>query len=505
MKRNAPRDADFVIVGAGSAGCIVAAQLAGAGASVILVEAGGTDRRPDVRLPLGIVSLYATANWRYPTAPDPSKNGIGGAFASGRIVGGSGSINAMVFVRGRPSDFDKWADLGATGWEFTSVLPHFKSIENWVGGPDEYRGAAGPVAVSWCGHHHPLDDAFIEAAVEAGHDRNPDPNGRTQLGVARSQVNQSRGLRCSSAKGFLRGLPGVSRPYLLTKTKATRILVSDGRAIGVECEGQTLRARQEVILCAGAIGSPALLLRSGIGPGLSVVDLPGVGENLQDHLVVTQHWKSKVPTINTIGPLRAVRAAGSLAIKGTGALTTTPFEAQLFTDEFQIAISPVRYELDPVRGRASLRRSDAFTVYTVLMHPETRGRVRLRGGSPELELTRLGRDHDIRRLQDGVEMTRELIETQPAMRGLAGEYLDEDGTTGAAWLAARENSIYHAVGTCRMGSDDNSVVDPQLRVHGVEGLRVIDASVMPTITSGNTNAATMMIAHRGADLLLRIS
>jgi len=196
---------------------------------------------------------------------------------------------------------------------------------------------------------------------------------------------------------------------------------------------------------------------------------------------------------------------GSLAIKGTGALTTTPFEAQLFTDEFQIAISPVRYELDPIRGRASLRRSDAFTVYTVLMHPETRGRVRLRGGSPELEFTRLGSDHDVHRLQEGFEMTRELIETQPAMRGLAGEYLDEDGTTGAAWLAARENSIYHAVGTCRMGSDDDSVVDPQLRVHGVEGLRVIDASVMPTITSGNTNAATMMIAHRGADLLLRIS
>jgi choline dehydrogenase-like flavoprotein len=337
MKRNAPREADFVVVGAGSAGSIVAAQLAGAGASVILVEAGGTDRRPDVRLPFGIVSLYATANWRYPTAPDPSKNSAGGAFASGRIVGGSGSINAMVFVRGRPSDYDEWADLGAVGWEFNSVLPHFKSIENWVGGPDEYRGAAGPVAVSWCGHHHPLDDAFIEAAVEAGHDRNPDPNGRTQLGVARSQVNQSRGLRCSSAKGFLRGLPEVSRPYLLTKTKATRILVTDGRATGVECEGQTLRARQEVILCAGAIGSPALLLRSGIGPGLSVVDLPGVGENLQDHLVVTQHWKSKVPTINTIGPLGAVRAVGSLAIKGTGALTTTPFEAQLFTDEFQIA------------------------------------------------------------------------------------------------------------------------------------------------------------------------
>jgi len=494
--------ADYIVVGGGSAGSVIATRLASAGAQVLLLEAGGTDRRPDVSLPVGMVSLYTTANWKYPTAPDPSKANKSGAFASGRILGGSGSINAMVYVRGRQSDYDGWAALGADHWSFADVLPHFKAIEKWAGGADEFRGDSGPISVGWCGHHHELDDAFIDAAVEAGFDLNPDQNGANQLGVARVQVNQQRGLRCSSAKGFLHRAPRHRRPIVMTRKPVSRIVFEGGRAVGVESQGQTFRAREEVILSAGAIASPAVLLRSGIGAAGATLDLPGVGQNFQDHLVVAQHWNSNVRTLNTMSPAGAAKAVASMVAYGTGALTTTPFEAQLFTADHQIAISPVRYHLDPVKGRASLQRSSAFTVYTVLLHPESRGEIRLHRDRPMVNYARLSNASDVAKLLEGAELARDLIEAQSPMRPLSGAYLDDNGLTGSEWLATAEDSINHAVGTCRMGSDELSVVDPLLRVHGVERLRIVDASVMPTLPSGNTNAPTMMIAHRAADLIL---
>jgi choline dehydrogenase len=494
--------ADYIVVGAGSAGSIIASRLAAAGASVTVVEAGGTDRRPDVALPLGIATLYLTANWKYPTAPEPGKDGKASAFASGRIIGGSGSINAMVYARGRQADYDGWAQAGATGWSYRDTLPHFRALESWVGGADEYRGGSGPIAVSWCGHHHEVDDAFIQAAVDAGHRLNPDPNGANQLGVARSQVNQRRGYRSSSGREFLRRLPSEQRPRVLTRTTATGVVVERGRAVGVHIGDRVIRARQEVVLCAGAIGSAALLMNSGMAAGGRVADLPGVGENFHDHLVVNQCWASKVPTINSMGPIRAAKALRDFFTRGEGPMTTTPFEAQIFTEDFQIAVTPMRYELDPVSGRAVVRRSDAFTAYTVLMHPEGRGRVRVRDGKPYIEFDRLGRPEDVRKLLEGAELTRELIESQPAMRGVTGASLTPIEDDARRWLSTAESSIYHAVGTCRMGTDDGSVVGPDLRVHGVDALRVADASVIPAITSGNTNAPTMMIALRAVELIL---
>ncbi|HJQ45635.1 MAG TPA: GMC family oxidoreductase N-terminal domain-containing protein [Amycolatopsis sp.] len=500
---NHDTEVDFIVVGAGSAGSLIAAKLASAGASVIVIEAGGTDRRPDVKVAPGIMTLYRTANWKYATSPDPTKNGVTTPFAAGRIVGGSGAINAMVYVRGRRDDYDGWARAGCKGWSYDDVLPAFKAIESWVGGPDEFRGGTGPISVDWCGHDHEIDGAFVDAAVAAGFVLNPDQNGESQLGVARSQVNQRRGLRSHSAKEYLRALPRNRRPALLAKTTVTSILLEGDRAVGVEAGGRVVRAREEVILSAGTIGSPALLLRSGIGPDGERHRLPGVGENFQDHLVVAQRWASKVPTLNTLGPVSAAKALGKFMASGKGPVATSPFEAQLFTDDFQIAVGPVQYKIDKNTGRSFMDRVDGFTVYSVLMHPQGRGRVTLKNGRPMIEFNRLGHPEDVSNLVEGSNLSRDLVESQDAMRTVAGAYdcpADRGGTT---WLAHSEESIGHPVGTCRMGIDDLAVVDPELRVHGLNGLRVVDASIMPRLTSGNTNAPTMMIAHRAADLVLQ--
>ncbi len=327
---------------------------------------------------------------RRPTGSTPPRRNRAGGWEGGRLRRranrrGGQRIHQCHGLRpgGRRADYDGWAQAGATGWSYPpEVLPHFKALENWVEGPDDYRGGCGPIAVSWCGHHHEIDDAFIQAAVDAGHRRNPDPNGGAdQLGVARSQVNQRRGYRSSSGREFLHGLPPRAAPTCPDphhRDAGDRRERARGR--GVRVGDRVIRARQEVVLCAGAIGSAALLMNSGIAAGGSVADLPGGGgENFHDHLVVTQRWVSKVPTINTMGPVRLAKAVRAFRARGEGPLTTTPFEAQLFTEDFQIAVTPASYELSPVSGRATLKRSDAFTAYTVVMHPEGRGRVRLRG------------------------------------------------------------------------------------------------------------------------------
>ena len=503
MTETASRSADFVVVGAGSAGSIVASRLASAGASVVVLEAGGTDRRPDVALAIGLASVYRRANWLYPCAADPSKDGCVDSVAAGRIVGGSGSINAMVYVRGRAEDYDRWADNGCPGWSFEEVLPHFREIEDWVDGPDEYRGRGGPISVTWCAHRHPIDDAFIDAAATAGYTRNPDHNGATQLGVSRAQVNQRRGLRSSSAREYLHRSGRSDSLSVRRRSQAVEITFAGSRATGVRCaDGNWYRAQQEVVLCAGAIGTPALLLRSGVGPSGSVARVPGVGQNLQDHRVVTEAWRSKVPTINSLGPGDFVRAVADLIARGRGAFTGVPFEAELFTDDFQIAISPMHYTIDKISGRTTLERTDGFSVSTVVLHPNGRGRVGVVGGRPLVEFERLADPDDVTTLARGVSLSRALIRDSASMRGVADGLIGDDKRpVDTAFLASEEISIAHAAGTCRMGADDGAVVSPRLEVRDTRGLRIIDASVMPTLPSGNPNAATMMIAHRAVDLM----
>lgn len=488
------RVADFVVVGGGSAGSVVAGRLAAQGADVLVLEAGGTARRPDVTLPVGMANLYQRANWHYPSEPDASKEQVVEPYAAGRVVGGSGAINAMVYVRGNRRDYDGWAASGCSGWAYADVLPHFVAIEDWVGPPGEGRGTGGPITVSPSGNDHPLDEVFLTAAVQAGFNRNADYNGPGQTGASRIQVNQRRGLRSHPGSAFLRHGPEVVR-----RAKVERVLVERGRAVGVQGEGFTVRARREVLVCAGTIGSPALLLRSGIGPDGDVLDLAGVGQNFRDHLVVTLRWHATVATLNTTGVADAARAVARYVRHGKGLLAAGPWQAQLITDDFQLAYGPLHYQLEG--GSTKLPRFDGLTISTVLLHPEGTGSVRLRDGDPVVSFARLAYPHDVDELRRGIGLARELI-AQPALRAVTGPEIDGAGEDEVGWLRHHESSYGHYVGTCRMGEDGLAVVDPELRVRGVPGLRVIDASVMPTVPSGNTNAPSMMVGHRAAEFIL---
>ncbi|MGY1654097.1 GMC family oxidoreductase [Geodermatophilus sp. SYSU D01119] len=517
---------DVVVVGAGSAGCALAARLTeDPSVRVLLLEAGGSDDVLEVQVPAAMYKVWRTRrDWNYTTGPQPGLGGRELFWPRGKLLGGSSSINAMIYIRGAAADYDEWARLtGDPSWSHDAVLPLFRRMEDNARGADRFHGVGGPLRVEDLRSPHPWTRAVVESAVAAGYPRNDDFNGAAQEGVGQYQVTQRRGRRWSAADAYLR--PALGRPNLtvLTGALTTRVLVSGGRATGVEYRrgGQvhTAHASAEVALCGGAVNSPQLLMLSGIGPaahlrevGVDVVhDLPGVGGGLQDHPLVPVIWNVR----SGKSLLRAESPSGYARWFGArrGPLSSNLAEAGLFTrsrpdlgqPDLQYHFLPVKFwrqaEVDP--------DVDAFTAAAVLVHVHSRGSVRLRSAdpawAPAIDAGYLTDERDLDALVTGVEKAREIAAVGPLAQVLAGEWSPGGTVTGREALRAKVRetleSLYHPVSSCRMGTDDDAVVDPQLRVRGLDGLRVVDASVMPTLVRGNTNAPTIMIAERAADLL----
>ncbi|HZU91662.1 MAG TPA: choline dehydrogenase [Stellaceae bacterium] len=523
-------EADFIVVGAGSAGCAVAARLSEDPATrVLLLEAGGEDKNRWIHIPLGFGKTFAdpTVNWCYETEPDPGAADRRVFWPRGKVLGGSSSINGMVYIRGQAEDFDHWRQLGNTGWSFEDVLPYFKRAEHQTRGADAFHATGGPLCVSDV-EPHPLCEAFIRAATELGFPRNDDFNGRTQEGVGYHQTTTRQGRRCSTAVGYLR--PAMTRPNLRVVTEAlAEKIVFDGRravAVAFRQHGQvkTARAAREIILCGGAINSPQLLLLSGIGPqdhlgalGIPVVQhLPGVGQNLQDHYSAPIKLKCRLPiTVNDVMLSHAKKVQVGLQYlmfrKGPLALATSP--AALFARTRPELASPdIKCSLSPFsadRPQDGLHPFSGFTMIAYQLRPESRGEIRLKSPDPAVppavHPNYLSAETDRRTLVDGLKLCRRLLANPHLAHFVAAEFLPGPEVRSDDELLdfARRygGTVFHPTSTCKMGIDAPAVVDPQLRVRGIEALRVADASIMPTVVSGNTNAATIMIGERAADLV----
>lgn len=524
---------DYIIVGAGSAGCVLANRLTANGEHrVLLLEAGKADKNPLIHMPVGIAKLLnnPSVDWRYRTTPQPEMNNRKIPIPRGKTLGGSSSINAMVYIRGQAEDYDEWRDMGNKGWGYDDVLPWFKHSENNQGADieSEFHGTSGPLTVSDRRYTNTLSDVFIEAGCEAGLARNKDFNGASQSGVGRYQVTQRDGRRCSAAVAYLNPAKSRDNLSIITQAHVTRVTLEGDKATGIEYfkggETHLVTAGQEVILCAGAIVSPQLLMLSGIGAASELekmgitaqIDLPGVGKNLYDHLNLSVLASIKEPT--------------SLysASKGIGSLITG---AKYFFTQDGIGTSNAAesggfYESPLSKGRPDIQLhfipmlvappgikgvdKHGITLHACNLRPTDVGEIRLATANPLdaplIDNRFLKTDGNLAVMREGLKIAREIFATSAFAKLIKDEHAPGNKITSTEqlnqYVRHHAETEFHPIGTCKMGSDSESVVDQQLRVHGVRGLRVVDASIMPKLISGNTNAPTMMIAEKAASMIL---
>ncbi len=530
--RSGDPEYDFIVVGAGSAGCVLANRLSESGRhSVLLLEAGGRDNKLWIHIPIGYGKLFkdARVNWMYQTEPEPELDGRQVFQPRGKVLGGSSSINGLIYIRGQREDFDRWRQLGNGGWSYDDVLPFFKKAENQQHGADEFHATGGPLSVSDPRQSHPLCDAFIVAAEQAGVPRNVDFNGAKQEGAGYFQTTTRGGRRASTAVCYLN--PAKARGNLRVETDAAaeKILFENKRAVGVVYRQggaqRTARARREVIVSSGAFNSAQLLQLSGVGPadllrkhGIGVVhDAPGVGQSLQDHLQVRMVLRcTRRITVNddVRNPLRSAMVGLNYALFRKGSLTIAAgYCGAFFKTDPRLASPDVQIHFIPFstdKMGEKLHRFSGFTASVCQLRPESRGSVNIRSADPttppEIRINYLATENDRRTNVEGLKKLREILR-QPAMTPFVAEEVDPTPDIVSdddllAFCRQRGSTIYHPVSTCRMGNDAMAVVDQAAKVRGLDGLRVVDGSIMPDLVSGNTNAAIIMMGEKLSQAIL---